>query len=45
MSKLLLPEDDLSLITGLFSFLQKAGYELDVARTIREADAVWAEGK
>ena len=45
MSKLLLLEDDLSLITGLSSALQKAGYELDVARTIREADATWADGK
>lgn len=45
MSKLLLLEDDLSLITGLSSALQKAGYELDVVRTIREADATWADGK
>ena len=45
MSKLLLLEDDLSLITGLSSVLKKAGYELDVARTIREADAIWADGK
>ena len=45
MSKLLLLEDDLSLITGLSSALQKAGYELDVARTIKEVDATWADGK
>ena len=45
MSKLLLLEDDLSLITGLSSALQRAGYELDVARTIREANATWADGK
>ena len=45
MSKILLLEDDLSLITGLSSALQRAGYELDVARTIREADVTWADGK
>lgn len=45
MSKLLLLEDDLSLITGLSSAPQRAGYELDVARTIREADVTWTDGK
>ena len=45
MSKILLLEDDLSLINGLSFALQKAGYELDVARTIKEADTIWVEGK
>ncbi len=44
MSKLLLLEDDLSLINGLSFALQKQGYELDVARTIKEADAFWTDG-
>lgn len=38
MNKILLLEDDLSLIHGLSFAFQKAGYELDIARTIREAD-------
>ena len=37
MSKLLLLEDDLSLIDGLTYSLNKAGYEVDVARTVGEA--------
>lgn len=45
MSKLLLLEDDLSLISGLSFALQKAGHDLDVARTLREAEALWREGK
>ena len=38
MSKILLLEDDLSLINGLTFAFQRAGFELDVARTIKEAD-------
>ena len=34
MSKLLLLEDDLSLIDGLTYSLNKAGYEVDVVRTV-----------
>ena len=37
MSKLLLLEDDLSLIDGLTYSLNKAGYEVDVARTVGKA--------
>lgn len=44
MSKLLLLEDDLSLIQGLSFAFQKAGYALDIARTLREADTLWQEG-
>lgn len=45
MSKILLLEDDFSLINGLTFAFQKAGFELDVAQTIREADTAWKEGK
>ena len=45
MDKLLLLEDDLSLITGLTYALKKQGFEVDVARTLSEADANWADGK
>ena len=38
-------EDDLSLINGLTFAFQKAGFELDIARTIKEADTAWTEGK
>lgn len=44
MRKLMLLEDDLSLINGLSFAFQKAGYELDVARTLREAGSLWQEG-
>lgn len=45
MGKLLLLEDDLSLINGLsFAFL-KAGHEPDIARTLREAETLWQEGQ
>lgn len=45
MSRILFLEDDLSLINGLSFAFEKQGFEADVARTIREADALWAEGK
>lgn len=45
MNKILLLEDDLSLINGLLFAFKKQGFEPDVARTVREAEAVWAEGK
>lgn len=45
MSKILLLEDDLSLINGLSFAFQKAGYELDIARTIQEADHTWQDGQ
>lgn len=45
MSKLLLLEDDLSLIQGLtFAFI-KQGFELETARTLKEADTLWGDGR
>jgi DNA-binding response OmpR family regulator len=41
----MLLEDDISLIHGLSFAFQKQGFEADVARTLREADALWTEGK
>lgn len=43
--KILLVEDDLSLIGGLIFAVKKEGYEADVARTSLEADTLWADGK
>ena len=40
MTKLFLLEDDLSLVSGLTFAFQKQGYELTVARTLAEADAL-----
>lgn len=45
MSKILLLEDDLSLIQGLTFAFKKENYDLDIARTIREADKLWTDGK
>lgn len=45
MKRLFLLEDDLSLINGLSFAIKKQGYEIDVARTMLEADDLWAEGK
>lgn len=45
MDKLFLLEDDLSLIGGLSFAFQKAGYDLDIARTLQEAEPLWQEGK
>lgn len=45
MSKILLLEDDLSLINGLSFTFRKQGFEADIARTLKEADAVWTDGK
>lgn len=45
MSKILLLEDDLSLLNGLSFAFKKQGFELDIARTLREADTLWADGK
>ena len=41
MKKILLLEDDLSLINGLSFAFKKQGYELDNARTVKEAQAFW----
>ena len=43
--KILLVEDDLSLINGLALALKKQGYELDIARTVREALSLWSDEK
>ena len=43
--KILIVEDDLSLINGLSFAIKKQGYELDIARTKLETDAVWESGK
>ena len=45
MSNILLLEDDLSLINGLSFALKKQGFELVVARTLKEADSLWTDGK
>lgn len=45
MDKILLLEDDLSLINGLSFVFKKEGFESDIARTLKEADALWADGK
>ena len=45
MSRLLLLEDDQSLVNGLSFALKKQGFALDVARTVREAEALWCDGK
>lgn len=45
MNQIFLLEDDLSLINGLSFAFKKQGYETDIARTLAEADALWADGK
>lgn len=45
MSRLFLLEDDISLIQGLTFAFQKQGYILDIARTVKEAEEIWQEGK
>ncbi|CDI40859.1 Two component transcriptional regulator, winged helix family [Tepidanaerobacter acetatoxydans Re1] len=45
MNRILLLEDDLSLIDGLSRLLKRQGFELDIARTVREANTIWADGK
>ena len=45
MSKILLLEDDLSLINGLSFAFRKQGFELTVVRTLKEANELWGEGK
>lgn len=43
MGRILLLEDDLSLVNGLSLALKKQGFEVDVARTVEKAEAAWAE--
>lgn len=45
MSRILLLEDDLSLINGLSYAFGKQGFELDIARTIKEGEMWWTDGK
>lgn len=45
MKQLFLLEDDLSLINGLSFAIKKQGYEIVIARTTLEADALWTDGK
>ncbi len=45
MKRILLVEDDLSLIHGLSFAVERQGYLLDVVRTKCEKDKVWEEGK
>ena len=45
MNKILLLEDDLSLVNGLTFAFHKQGFALDVARTVLEASTLWADGK
>ena len=45
MSNILLLEDDLSLINGLSFAFKKQGFELSIARTLKEAEGMWKDGK
>lgn len=45
MKRLFLLEDDLSLINGLSFAIKKQGYDIDVARTMLEADNLWTDGR
>ncbi len=45
MNKILLLEDDLSLIDGLTFAFEKHGFETDTAKTLDEAKKLYADGK
>ena len=45
MERILLLEDDKSLVTGLALALGRAGYALDTARTLVEANRLWQAGR
>ena len=45
MKRIFFVEDDLSLISGLSFALKKQGYDIDIARTISEAQGLWIKGK
>lgn len=45
MNNILLIEDDLSLVNGLTYALKKQGFKLEVARTLKEAENLWTDGK
>lgn len=44
MKRILLLEDDLSLVNGLSFAFKKQGFETDIARTLQEAEAFWVVG-
>lgn len=44
MRRIFLLEDDLSLINGLSFAFKKQGFALEIARTLRDAEALWADG-
>ena len=45
MSRILLLEDDLSIISGLSFALKKQGFEIEIARTIKEAGEYWRKSR
>ena len=45
MKHIFFVEDDLSLISGLSFAIKKQGYEVDIVRTVAEAQNVWQDGK
>lgn len=44
MKRILLVEDDVSLVSGLSFAIRKQGYQLDVAQTKSEAEQIWEKG-
>ncbi len=45
MKQIFLVEDDSSLINRLSFAIKKQGYDIDIARTVLEADKMWEDGK
>lgn len=45
MHKILLLEDDLSLIDGLTYSLKKQGFDVDIVRTVQAAMETWQDGR
>jgi DNA-binding response OmpR family regulator len=45
VNRILLIEDDLSLINGLSFALTRQGFEVNIARTVQEAKELWSDGK
>lgn len=45
MKRIFFVEDDLNLSNGLSFAIKKQGYEIDIARTSIEAQALWIKGK
>lgn len=45
MKRIFFVEDDLSLINGLSFAIKKQGYEIDIVRTILEAQSLWQDRK